>query len=518
MSKNFSKIDAEMTAFAAANEGTAAFRRIEPWAKAESTQAARAERVARARESFWDFENTYFSPELYSDGFSEPAPFHLDLLEFATTPGVWVVPAARKHGKTAYAKKIFVWLLLSGRVTFAGTLSETLQTSRNILQDIYFLIEQNERLKFDFRPKFSEANTEQLTFQLPETRTTCRVMAFSEGRSVRGASRLFDRPQFLLCDDLETRQSALGRDQAEERIRILREAYQSMSSGGTLLVLANNFDERCAINILVQEQSDGILPEKWHVRAYPAWDDNRPLWPSRFPAADEAELRRMLGVADEAEWLAEFQQTPTPPAGFIFQRLAPLPFYDDLPPDARGTVYCDPNLAKKARGDTTGACALLYSPTTDLYYLDAPVCRSFADANVLLDAIFGIVDHRTRALGWDGHVGQESMWSQHVRNYCRIRSRVVPRIEYMRINVDEFAKSVQSEWNEGRILLSRKFETPEGVRFLNQLFAFTGKKSNKKDDAPDSLICNYVLLHNRHLGRRARSVRRSSTVNDFYSF
>lgn len=470
---NFSRFDIVMNRYRQEIEDKTRFSSVSPFADNEIPQD---ERLRLALKDFWQFDQIYFTKEMYSDGYSAPSRFHKEIIRIASCPGIQVVLGPRKHGKTATAKKFLVWLLLTGKVNFAGTLSQTLTTSRNILTDIFSLIADNRRILHDFAPEFDEANQDQLTFSVRGIDKKIRLMAFSEGRSVRGATRLFDRPQFILCDDLETRQSPLGDEQTNARLRMLSEAFHSLSSDGTILVLGNNFDERCALNKLLNEQKENILPQHIKVYVFQAFD-GKPLWKERFAAKTESELRSLLKVTDQAEWLAEFQQQPAPPDGFIFNRLNPLPTYRELPPDARGVIYCDPNLAKKGRGDSTAIISLLYSPSQDKYFVEPPVCRSFSDSNALLDTVLKMRTNRTRAIGFDGHVSQESTWTNNVRNWCRINNAPFPAITYCRYNTDELAKNIQGVWNEGRILLPENIsQTDDGKRFLTQIFAFAGKK------------------------------------------
>lgn len=512
---NFSRFDIVMNRYRQEIEDKTRFSKVSPFA---TTDPPQEQRLKLALKDFWQFDKIYFTKEMYSDGYSTPSRFHKEIIRIASRPGIQVVLGPRKHGKTATAKKYLVWLLLSGKINFAGTLSQTLTTSRNILTDIFSLIADNRRILHDFAPEFDEANQDQITFSARNIDKKIRLMAFSEGRSVRGATRLFDRPQFILCDDLETRQSPLGDEQTTARLRMLSEAFHSLSSNGTILVLGNNFDERCALNKLLQEQNDGILPAHIKVHVFKAFD-RRPLWHERFPARSADELRQLLKVSDQAEWLAEFQQTPTAPDGFIFNRLNPLPTYRELPPDARGVIYCDPNLAKKGRGDSTAIVSVLYSPNLDKYYVEMPVCRSFSDSNTLLDAVLKMRSNRTRAIGFDGHVNQESTWTNNVRNYCKINNIPYPPITYCRYNTDELAKNIQGSWNEGRILLPENIsQTDDGKRFLTQIFAFAGKKAHLADDAPDALICAFELLHQRNLATPRSATRSKITVINEYFF
>jgi len=491
---------------------------VKPWNEADATEEKRVKRVKKAKEDFWYFDKTYFPPNVYSDGYSKPAAFHRELIDMYKQPGIHVVLGARKHAKTAETKKLFTWLVLTGRVDFGATLSATLPTSRNILADIAFFLD-NERIKFDFKPEFIESNSDQITFRIPGEPNARRIVVVSEGRSLRGATFGFSRPKFVLCDDLETLQSPLSADHTRERLNNLKEAFQSMTDNAVLIALGNNFDENFAFNRVKFEYETGILPEHWNVHIYPAWNGSEPLWPERYPAKSEAELRTMLKVTDESEWQGEFMQIPCPPDGIIFSR-EHLQLYDskDLPKDVKGVLYTDPNLAKKGKGDTTAISGLVYSPSTDRYYLHDMVCRSFGDPFMLLDRLGQLFKPMYKAIGFDGNVNQESHWTAHVRNYSRVNRKPFPYIKYCRYRVDDVAKNMQALWNSGKILVnSEAANTEDGKRFLTQLFAFAGKKAGKLDDAPDSVICAGELMFERAFTRPTSSrTQLVSVISDNY--
>lgn len=192
--------------------------------------------------------------------------------------------------------------------------------------------------------------------------------------------------------------------------------------------------------------------------------------------------------------------------GWLFKR----DFFDEyteLPTDARGVVYCDPNLSKKNKGDTTAMCKLLFSPTTQLYYVEDVICKSYDDANNLLKDLFNLYynDNRLIGLAFDGNVSQESQWTQHVRNFAQMYNTPVPVIDYKHYHVDDLAKNASMIWAEGRIKFRAGIkQTRDGEEFLGQLYSFAGKKNSKsysntnnKDDAPDSLICAVQALFER---------------------
>jgi hypothetical protein len=107
-------------------------------------------------------------------------------------------------------------------------------------------------------------------------------------------------------------------------------------------------------------------------------------------------------------------------------------------------------------------------------------------------------------IGFDGNVSQESTWSNNVRNYCKLKGKPVFPFVYKKYKVNELAKNAQLVYNANKIFFPPGFaKTPDGKTFLEQLFSFTGKKSSRKDDAPDWLICSNELIVERGFVRSA---------------
>lgn len=183
--------------------------------------------------------------------------------------------------------------------------------------------------------------------------------------------------------------------------------------------------------------------------------------------------------------------------GLIFKR----DFYQEwseIPTDARGIIYCDPNLSKKSQGDTTAIFSLLFSPSTQKYYVSNAACRSFATSSDLLDVLLEFrKDERTKFIGFDGNVAQESQWSDHVRNYSKLKGFAYPVIDFKRYKVDEIAKMAQIVWCDGNVLFPPNFKfSKEGELILSQLYSFAGKKhTDGHDDAPDALICAIEYIY-----------------------
>ncbi|MEP7217948.1 MAG: hypothetical protein ABI876_03480 [Bacteroidota bacterium] len=518
-------MDRAMDKFRRQAEEVRSMQPIDAWPAEERTEEKRADRVARSMRDFWFFKRTYFTPEMYRGGYADSAPFHREIIKHGMRPGVQIVAGPRDHAKTVHGKQLAAWLLLTARREIIGTLSQTLTTASNMLVDIASIIGDNARIVEDFGVEFGEQNSEQFKLRTRDHPGWRYAAIFSEGRSVRGHSRMFGRPNWLLADDIETLTSSMEEKQVLARIAFINECYHSLDRDGTILWMCNNFDERCAVNRLLREQDKGILSDRWHVYLYPAWGTNGPLWKKRFPARTEQELRAMLHPSDEADWQGNFQQRPIKAQGIIFTR-AHYREWVRLEEDLRGGMFCDPNCSLKGLGDTTAIVPGGYSPSCDKYQIVAPRCRSYDNPNDLLDDVLSARFEWVYIIGFDGNVTQESTWTNHVRNWCTINRRPFPQIEYKRYNVNRLAKNAQALWEANKIEFPPGWaETKEGERALNQIFAFTGKEAGNLDDFPDGLISLIELLNDAEMvtpsapeSETGRMDNWTTSITDYYTF
>jgi len=528
--KPFSASELNMSEFKDKIELEEAFSPGIPFPKSEMSSSASLIRLKKAVKDFAYFDEVYFPPDCYSD-YAEPNKMLKDIIKFSRSEGIHIFFGPRNHGKTVQGKKILVWLLLTGQVSIAGTYAETLNPkSYNILADVSNIIKNSPRIQYDFKPVLLEDNADQIQFklklslntfkQLPRLKGFRYCAAFSQGRSVRGYTKEFGRPQFILGDDVETLESAFNTESNLQRIDKLVESYHSMIENSTFLIMANDFSTASALHQLKIQAEDNLLANNlFHFHTYSAWDDKnkKPLWPEKYPAKSESELKAILKPKDESDWNANYRNDPKPPEGIFFKRQY-YKEYTSLPNDCRGVIYCDPNLSKKGKGDTTAIVPLLFSPKTNCYYVPMAVCRSFSDSNQLLDSILILkkqFSENISQIAFDGQVSQESTWTQLVRDYVLINKIPFPVIQYKSYKVDDLAKNLQMVYSESRIFFPPGFaKTPEGETFLFQFFSFAGKKAGRKDDAPDAAICAFEFIHECSLHRESQPV---TVIKDYYS-
>ncbi len=523
---DFSLLDINLSKRAEELELAKLFTPAPPWSAEEATKKA-VQKRRKAAASFEKFDRVYFPPESYGDSYAPANAFHSHVaaccLDKDRTVNVVVGP--HDHAKSATVYKVLIWLALYGRKHFVGIASETLETPRNLITALSHFVKSNARIQHDWPDiEFLSDSQERLHITTHDNPRGTVFQGYSEEKSTRGKNTgLFFRFDLLVVEDLENRNSSMTKAAVEKRLTHLAEFQSSLAESGCMMVTANNFDERCAINQLVKRFPKGELEDSWAVWVFPAWGryydsngkfvlrsahDKRnetltpgPLWQERYAAESEADLRRMLRPFDNATWKGSYQGMPQPPAGDFFSREF-LFTYSVLPDDLTGVYNTDQNLAKKGKGDKTAMGLLSWSDTTQKLYASGMQYRSYHNSNDTFDDMRMIMSDGVAnninivAAGMEGHVNQESHWQQHIENYMARNAVMMPPIYFHRYQIEMEAKQAQLLWSSGKILFDEAWiESEEGQAFRNDLLAFTGRKlAGARDDAPDWLIKSVKML------------------------
>lgn len=468
----------------------------------DNSETARNKRVKKAMKDFLYFDKTYFPSEYHKQGWFPPGYLHFKMLEVADSPGIHWFGAFRNLAKTVYLKKLRIWYLLSGRATTGAIMSETKTKSRMFVRTIEAVLRENQRIVSDFDINIEVMNDDMLRFTCNYHKGLIHYLPYSPASNARGSNPTLDRPDFMDFDDLETNRKVFDEANNHKLLLQIREAYRSCKDNATMIGLGNDLHPKCLYNKLKIAAEKGGRSDLIHIYAFKAWSDKRTdmtpytgsVWEKKYPAKSESEMRELVNADDDVEW-AEAQCDPIMKSGKWFPpEFAKFYTEDELPKDAKGVGFCDPNLSEKDKGDTTAFGSLLYSRNNNNFYFRDLRCKSYSDSDTLLMDYLTIFSSTVPILAMDGNVNQQSIWKNNIRNFVRVHSLPFPHIDFCRYNVDDIVTPFSALYKQGRVYFPKEFcESEEGQEFMSQLYSFTSKKANKKDDAPDFCISAYMF-------------------------
>lgn len=325
------------------------------------------ERIFLCEKSFGLFAIYYFS-EYFKYAL---APYHYDFFndlhdldEGKIREVAWI--AFRESGKTSIAKLFIIWLICYRKRKYINVDSFDKENAERILFDIAFEMVNNNRLKADFGQLFSKErginDIKQNRINNFVTENGIRVEAHSTQESVRGRIHLNQRPDFLLCDDIETNKTKDSEAYTKQVKDHITEAMAGMSPDGYILYLGNYITEYGNIAWLMERaKSDQNI----RIRNIPVIIDNKPAWESKYVMTDEeAKETGKVSIEDKQRQLGslvfsyEMMNQPIDDSIAEFKKEYIQVANDDEIKHFRFNTFItvDPAVSEKTSSDFTGIC------------------------------------------------------------------------------------------------------------------------------------------------------------------
>lgn len=277
-----------------------------------------------------------YLPDYFTD---DPAGFHAELmgdLEAAEKRLIARV-APRGHAKSTCASFAYpLWCICEQRRRNIVIITQEASLAKQFVRDIRNELETNELIRArygdltvppagddDAKPRARKKTTRtKWSEQLFLTATGIAVQAKGTGASFRGAKVGPQRPDLIICDDIEKDeivQSADGRRKLEHWLR--RVVMPALAPEGQLLVLGSIIHFDC----LLANLADRRRFARWDYRVYRALEarpredgafERAALWPARWPVERLDEERERVGTLAFEQ---EYQANPMDDAVRVFQ-------------------------------------------------------------------------------------------------------------------------------------------------------------------------------------------------------
>lgn len=262
------------------------------------------------------FKFTYWIYQLYPRYFqSAPADFHTDMvlnmLSAYYGDKNYVNLGFRGCAKTTYTKLFIAYALLNDldrRRKYIKVLARNLNNSKQLVTDIYNLIVEVKPLYGNLFPKKKDSKVEE-TMTVFTTVDGVKLMAGTVGMTQRGHVQDAYRPDFLVFDDVEDRESISSLSQTESTIWRIDEAIQGLAADGAYMVLGNYISEEGVIQWFLNKPN--MIVDKITI----ADADGNPTWPARY---DKEKIEKIKGDADD--FYGEYMCDPTRADASFFDR------------------------------------------------------------------------------------------------------------------------------------------------------------------------------------------------------
>ncbi|OGM29462.1 hypothetical protein A2630_00505 [Candidatus Woesebacteria bacterium RIFCSPHIGHO2_01_FULL_44_10] len=278
-----------------------------------------------------------------------------------------------------------IWAMVGNlNKKFIILISQTQQQSRLILSNIKKEFETNTTLMSDFGP-FGQDDDEWRANSLVLSKYNTRITAISSGESIRGLRHLQNRPDLIICDDVEDLNSVKTREGRNKSYEWLTgDVIPAGNPNSKYVIIGNLLHEDSLMmrlkNQIIKNKLSGTYKE------YPLIKDDKIIWPGKFP--DEKTVKEQkLKVASESSWSREFLLTIISDEDRIVHPEW-IQYYDG-PPTGNEFMYTltgvDLAISEKDTADYTAmvsASVYDYSEERKIYILPNPINKrlSFPDA------------------------------------------------------------------------------------------------------------------------------------------
>ena len=377
----------------------ARLKEMEDFPAAERTPAAACKRRAQAQDNYRFFAETYL-PELIqgqgcqlhealaytlqdlADG-KESKPLDPDPFGEVVGPDqagaerpliqAAVIAAPRGHAKSTWGTIAWsLWCALTGRKVHLQLVSDTEPQAAGFVEVIRTILQESPRIRNDWGAIPVQGPEGTLELGVPDapdgTRARCSaalIQAFGRGQKLRG--RLFQgrRPDLVILDDVENDEAV---ENPERRKKLRQWFIKAVIPGldparGALLALGTILHEDSLLKSLLRIFGGAI----WR-----CWDEEeRPLWPERFPARH---LRGLRAVMDQEEPGAFSQEYENRAQGDEEKPFKSFQEYDALPERLAIKTHVDPALGRRKKGCYTALVTVGYAGGR-AYILDAVLKR-----------------------------------------------------------------------------------------------------------------------------------------------
>lgn len=266
------------------------------------TEDTKQARIDKARKDVHYFVKTYLPHYATADS----AAFHIKLARQIkqNQNGQWLIRWGRGLAKSVWCDLIIpLWLWINQEDIYLVLVGNNYDKARILLSDLQAEFEANDLLKNDFEEQVSYGDWSEGYFITKDQRFIGKALGM--GQSPRGLRMKDKRPNMVVCDDLEDKDTIKNPKRQDEVVTwIEQDLIPTMDDKGRrYLHPNNNFAPRT-----IQSQLEEKHP-KWKVNRVDAYDPAtyKPAWPQKYGDKHYQYIEEEIG---HLAAMAEYNNTP----------------------------------------------------------------------------------------------------------------------------------------------------------------------------------------------------------------
>jgi hypothetical protein len=249
---------------------------------------------------------TYFPKAFYRPFTDQQKEIVRVILSCATDRTTQAIAAPRGSGKSVIARRVILFMILTGQLRFAVIVAATGRDARNMLKAIKADLHTNKVLLQDYpeacvpikevarsprrcalqtvKGEYTDINWQPEQIKLPTVEGSrcsgAKIYARSLDGSIRGLNEDDERPDFILIDDPETQESAKSTVQIESREQTINQDLSGLAVQGDPLgmLMLTTVQTRICLSLKYTDPQEYPAWDGKRWRAIEAWPVNRGLW------------------------------------------------------------------------------------------------------------------------------------------------------------------------------------------------------------------------------------------------
>ena len=319
----------------------------------------RGVRRAITRENFLYFFHFYYAHYVkYPTADFQKEIMHL--LERSDRENLYIV-AFRGSGKSTMVTTAYpLWAILGKQQKkFVTIFCQTQAQARLHMMNLRRELENNALLKNDLGP-FKEDSDEWGSYTLTFSQTGARIIVASSEQSIRGIRQGENRPDLIICDDVEDIASTKTREGRDKTYNWLRGDVIPGGDIGTRLIVVGNLlhEDSLLVRLKADVEEDRAVGTFCR---FPLLDEKDVcLWPGKYPTAESIDVERKK-VGNDIAWQREYLLNIVSDVDQVIDKNW-IKFYDALPRDTALSdlrIGVDLAITEKATGDFTAMVSIL---------------------------------------------------------------------------------------------------------------------------------------------------------------
>jgi hypothetical protein len=441
-----------------------------------------AQEAAQLTQQDLNFLGMLAAPEEFTYNFP---PFYIALFGLLTSFSKklerYAIGIPRGFAKTTFIKLLCLWYILFSHKQFILIVGASEDLAVNTLSDICDLLGgPNIRKLFGNWQATVEVDTQALkVFHFRGRNIILR--AIGAGTAVRGINRKNKRPDVIIMDDVQKRETSENKELSDQLLKwILGTLMKARSNDGcTYIYVGNMYPQNCILEKLKNNSQwtsfivGGILADGSSL-----WEDLRPIEEliSEYQADSE------MGHADI--FISEILNSTDIAAasGIDISRIPVLPeYYKDADPEG-SFIIIDPSSGKKTSDDCTISH---YSVCDSKPILDNLLHGTFSPLETIQAAIALGIENNTRLIAVEGVAYQSTLlyWFEF---YCQQEG--ISGFEFVELSPKGQAKNNRIKRGLLRLLSGEIYLGPRTrSTVLAQIMDWNPLKINNTDDIIDPI-------------------------------